>query len=103
VLDVSGTLERLAAGRLATVNNGEVGLTPAGEQRAANLIRRYRLAERLFRDTFTLAGAEAETTACKFEHILSPTVTDKICSFLGHPRTCPHGNPIPPGGCCVAT
>jgi len=102
VLDVSGTLERLAGGGLVVVNNGEVNLTPAGEQRATNLIRRYRLAERLFRDTFTLADAEAESTACKFEHILSPTVTDKICAFLGHPRTCPHGNPIPPGGCCAA-
>jgi putative ABC transport system ATP-binding protein len=100
VLDVSGTLEQLAAGGLVEVNNGEVSLTVAGQQRASNLIRRYRLAERLFRDTFTLADAEAESTACKFEHILSPTVTDRICAFLGHPRTCPHGNSIPAGSCC---
>jgi DtxR family Mn-dependent transcriptional regulator len=31
---------------------------------------------------------------------LSPEATDKICTFLGHPRTCPHGAPIPPGPCC---
>jgi Mn-dependent DtxR family transcriptional regulator len=43
---------------------------------------------------------EIEEQACKFEHILSPGATDKICSFLGHPRTCPHGAPIPPGACC---
>jgi Mn-dependent DtxR family transcriptional regulator len=43
---------------------------------------------------------EIEQQACKFEHILSPEATDKICTFLGHPRTCPHGAPIPRGGCC---
>ncbi|HMC30259.1 MAG TPA: iron dependent repressor, metal binding and dimerization domain protein, partial [Candidatus Angelobacter sp.] len=28
--------------------------------------------------------------------------TDRICTFLGHPRTCPHGSPIPAGPCCIA-
>jgi Mn-dependent DtxR family transcriptional regulator len=46
---------------------------------------------------------EIEQQACKFEHILSPGATDKICAFLGHPRTCPHGAPIPPGPCCGAS
>ncbi|MFQ5663132.1 MAG: metal-dependent transcriptional regulator [Terriglobia bacterium] len=87
---------------LVEVGDGEVNFTLAGEARATDLIRRYRLAERLFSDTFTLAEAEAESTACQFEHILSPAVTDKICSFLNHPRTCPHGQPIPRGGCCAA-
>jgi len=27
-------------------------------------------------------------------------VTDSICTFLGHPPTCPHGKPIPKGECC---
>ena len=43
---------------------------------------------------------EIEQQACKFEHILSPEATDKICTFLNHPRTCPHGAAIPPGPCC---
>ena len=47
--------------------------------------------------------SEIEQQACKFEHILSPEATDKICTFLGHPRTCPHGAPIPPGPCCGRT
>ena len=42
-----------------------------------------------------------EKNACTFEHILSPEVTDRICTFLGHPRTCPHGSPIPEGDCCL--
>src|SRR3954453_2498408 len=78
-----------------------VELTERGRQRAADIIRRHRLAERLFTDSLALESeSEIEQQACKFEHILSPEVTDKICTFLGHPKTCPHGAPIPPGGCC---
>jgi DtxR family Mn-dependent transcriptional regulator len=43
---------------------------------------------------------ESEYAACKIEHFLSPSVTDSVCSFLGHPPTCPHGKPIPRGKCC---
>src|SRR5436189_2877479 len=78
-----------------------VELTPRGRQRAADIIRRHRLAERLFTDSLALdSETEIEQQACKFEHILSAEATDKICTFLGHPRICPHGAPIPPGQCC---
>src|SRR2546426_2811963 len=78
-----------------------VELTPRGRQRAADIIRRHRLAERLFTDSLALdSETEIEQQACKFEHILSPEATDKICTFLGHPRACPHRAPIPPGACC---
>jgi putative ABC transport system ATP-binding protein len=81
-----------------------VELTSRGRQRAADIIRRHRLAERLFTDSLALdSETEIEQQACKFEHILSPEATDKICSFLGHPLTCPHGAPIPPGPCCPRT
>jgi len=81
-----------------------VELTPRGRRRAADIIRRHRLAERLFTDSLALdSETEIERQACKFEHILSPEATDKICAFLGHPRTCPHGAPIPPGPCCGRT
>src|SRR5271169_6008313 len=78
-----------------------VELTPRGRQRAVDIVRRHRLAERLFTDSLAMdSETEIEQQACKFEHILSPEATDKICAFLGHPRTCPHGAPIPPGPCC---
>ena len=78
-----------------------VELTDRGRERAGSIIRRHRLAERLFTDSLAMdSESEIEQQACKFEHILSPEATDKICTFLGHPRTCPHGAPIPPGDCC---
>jgi hypothetical protein len=89
----------------ASIGDGTliVELTPRGRERAGSIIRRHRLAERLFTDSLAMdSESEIEQQACKFEHILSPEATDKICTFLGHPRTCPHGAPIPPGTCCDA-
>ncbi len=86
---------------LVAVRNGEGEFTPAGEARARDVIRRHRLAERLFRDVLGIHDEdEIEASACKFEHILSPEVTDRMCSLLGHPDACPHGSRIPRGPCC---
>ena len=93
------TLTRIG---LVKVENGEEQFTPAGEERARNVIRRHRLAERLFMDVLSIQDEiEVESSACKFEHILSPDVTDRICTLLGHPTACPHGSPIPHGDCCT--
>jgi len=47
-----------------------------------------------------LPEAEVELAACRMEHIIDPEVTNSICTFLGHPRRCPHGRAIPYGDCC---
>ncbi len=93
-------LGRMADLRLIEMQNGSVCLTPEGKGRARDVVRRHRLAERLFKDTFAVDDSEAHTQACKFEHIISPELDQRICTFLGHPQTCPHGNPIPAGACC---
>jgi putative ABC transport system ATP-binding protein len=81
--------------------NGDTRFTARGEQRARDVIRRHRLAERLFMDVLNIRDeAEIESSACKFEHILSHEVTDRMCTLLGHPKACPHGSPIPKGECC---
>jgi len=80
-----------------------VEMTPRGRQRAGDIIRRHRLTERLFTDSLHMEDeSEIAEQACKLEHILSQEATDRICAFLGHPTTCPHGAPIPPGPCCGA-
>jgi DtxR family Mn-dependent transcriptional regulator len=78
----------------------EIHLTGSGEKAAEEIIRRHRLAERLLHDLFQLDQEHYEQVACEFEHILDPKVTDSVCTFLGHPPTCPHGKPIPRGECC---
>src|ERR1051325_2071533 len=71
---------------------GGIALTPAGDERAAKVMRRHRLAERLLFDVIHLDDASMEAGACELEHthILSEEATDRICAFLGHPPTCPH-------------
>ncbi|MEK6743701.1 MAG: metal-dependent transcriptional regulator [Nitrospirota bacterium] len=81
------------------IKDQAVELLPKGEKRAKELVRRHRLSLRMFYDLFALDGAEAE--ACKFEHILSPEVTDSVCTLLGHPPNSPDGKPIPRGECCA--
>jgi putative ABC transport system ATP-binding protein len=85
---------------LLEVGNNEVALTTRGETRARDIVRRRRLAERLLTDTFSAGEPGADCHACKFKHTVSPELEQRICTFLGHPRACPHGNPIPPGACC---
>ena len=99
-VDATRTIERLTDLHLVEVRDGAVCLTETGSRRARDVVRRHRLAERLFKDTFSIDESEAHQQACKFEHIISPELDQRICAFLGHPRTCPHGNPIPPGDCC---
>jgi len=99
-LDSARTLGRMADLKLVEMRDTDVHLTDTGSRRARDVVRRHRLAERLFKDTFAIDDSEAHTQACKFEHIISPELDQRICTFLGHPKTCPHGNPIPPGDCC---
>jgi putative ABC transport system ATP-binding protein len=98
--DSARTLGRMADLKLVEMRDSAVSLTETGNRRARDVVRRHRLAERLFKDTFAIDDSEAHTQACKFEHIISPELDQRICTFLGHPKTCPHGNPIPPGDCC---
>jgi DtxR family Mn-dependent transcriptional regulator len=92
-------LRTLAAeGLVDPDGDGEIRFSPEGERRARQLVRSHRLAERLMQDAL---GRDAEPSACEFEHLLGTEVVDAICTLLGHPRECPHGNPIPAGECCA--
>ncbi len=98
--DVEQLIDMLAREGLVTVTSSEIKLSKTGYDQARGLIRRHRLAERLFTDVFDMTGDIIHEDACKMEHILSEELTDSVCTFLGHPPTCPHGNPIPRGECC---
>lgn len=98
--DFDSLLRALTDEGLATVEAGNARFTVRGRTLSRGLIRRHRLAERLFTEVFDLKNDQVESDACKMEHILSEELTDSVCTFLGHPPTCPHGKPIPKGECC---
>ncbi len=75
-----------------------VELTPKGRAIAAQVLRNHRLIEVLMKKT--LQKDIDEEVACGIEHHLSEEIADAICTSLGHPRECPHGNKIPKGECC---
>jgi DtxR family transcriptional regulator, Mn-dependent transcriptional regulator len=98
--DPAELLGRMERDGWIAVQGGSVSFREEGERRAEEVIRRHRLAERLFSEVLELEEGHMESSACQFEHILSPQVLDSVCTFLGHPPTCPHGKPIPRGACC---
>lgn len=72
-----------------------VTLTDGGRKIALDVIRRHRLAERLVTDILHMDWDKAHEAACKLEHGLDSSVIRPLEKALGHPRTCPHGNPLP--------
>jgi DtxR family Mn-dependent transcriptional regulator len=93
--------ELLEAGLLCRSKEGErLTLTESGLEAARDIVRRHRLAERLLADVLDIGGTQLDESACQFEHVLHADIDEKVCVLLGHPRTCPHGKPIPPGACC---
>ncbi len=83
------------------IRGDRVYLRKEGRQEAQMTVRRHRLAERLTMDILGISGDEGNDQACEFEHLLRQGVDTKLCTLLNHPTTCPHGNPIPPGECCI--
>jgi DtxR family Mn-dependent transcriptional regulator len=72
-----------------------VRLTEKGRRLASTILRRHRLAERLLTDILHMDWSQVHKAACKLEHVLSPEIVRQLEKVLRHPKTCPHGNPIP--------
>lgn len=95
-VDVAPDLHSLIDQSLAQIDpSDELGLTETGRVKANALLRRHRLAERLFTDVLHLEWARAHEEADKIEHALASDAEQQLVATLGNPDTCPHGNPIP--------
>ena len=93
-------LRILQEGGLISIDGHTAELTPTGREEARRCVRRHRLAERLLSDILAGGDSELHEASCKFEHGLHRGLEERVCTILGHPKTCPHGKPIPPGDCC---
>ncbi len=74
--------------------------TRKGKRRAGYIVRNHRLMERFLVDVVGVKPSKVEHTACGAEHYMPEEVANAICTYLGHPRECFHGYPIPKGKCC---
>lgn len=94
----SEMLRRLIADGLVCQREGharaELTLTDAGRTAADAIFRRHALLEWLLTAVIGLGWAESDEEAARLQGSLSPRVEARLEELLGHPETCPHGNPI---------
>jgi DtxR family Mn-dependent transcriptional regulator len=93
---VTNTVERLEKeGLVKHEPYRGVKLTEKGLKIALQVVRRHRLSERLLTDILHVEWDKAHDAACKLEHGITDEIIKPLEKALGHPKTCPHGNPIP--------
>src|SRR5687767_2602179 len=91
-------VKRLRDEGYVLVKGRALSLTAKGRTRAESVVRKHRLAERLLTDIIGLPWHKTHVEACRWEHVISDEVEERIVALLGNPATCPHGNPIPGAG-----
>ena len=93
---VSETVARLEHEGLVHVgDNRTLALSEHGREVAMSVMRKHRLAELLLTDVIGLEWEQVHNEACRWEHVISDAVEQRLIELLDSPTTCPHGNPIP--------
>ncbi len=93
---VSQTIARMERDGLVVVEGDRhLELTHDGRDKAVQVLRKHRLAERLLADVIGLDWAYVHDEACRWEHVMSEQVEQRVLALLGNPTESPYGNPIP--------
>jgi DtxR family Mn-dependent transcriptional regulator len=93
---VSQTVNRMERDGLLTVEDDRhLRLTDLGRSQAVAVMRKHRLAELLLVNVIGLPYEEAHEEACRWEHVMSDAVEQRVYEMLGKPTRSPYGNPIP--------
>lgn len=93
---VSQTVGRMERDGLVVVSGDRhLELTEVGRAKAVRVMRKHRLAERLLSDVIGLDWEYVHEEACRWEHVMSERVEQRLADLLGHPTHDPYGNPIP--------
>ena len=91
----SEMLRRLSTADLVTIGETRnVCLTAKGNREADAIYRRHALVEWLLASVLGIPWAETDPEAILLQSHISPRVEAALDELLGHPETCPHGNPI---------
>jgi len=93
---VSQTVARMERdGLLHVAGDRQLSLSEVGRTLATRVMRKHRLAECLLVDVIKLPWEEVHIEACRWEHVISESVEQRLLELLGYPVRCPHGNLIP--------
>jgi DtxR family Mn-dependent transcriptional regulator len=92
---VTNTLKRMARDGLITMDENGTHLTENGWESARTVVRRHMLTEWMM--VRRLPWSKLHGEAHNLEHAISSEAEAALLEELGHPQTCPHGNPLP--GC----
>jgi DtxR family Mn-dependent transcriptional regulator len=93
---VSQTVARMERDGLLNVEGDRhLALTELGRDKAVAVMRKHRLAELLLVNVIGMPYEEAHEEACRWEHVMSEAVEQKVYELLGKPTRSPYGNPIP--------
>ncbi len=92
---VTNTLKRMARDGLIIMDKKGTRLTRTGRASARTVLRRHMLTEWMI--ARMLPWSRVHQEAHNLEHAISAEVENALFEELGHPQTCPHGNPLP--GC----
>ena len=93
---VSQTVARMQRdGLLVVSDDRHLELTEEGREHAISVMRKHRLAERLLLDVIGLDWRDVHVEACRWEHVMSDQVEQRLVELLGNPQLSPYGNPIP--------
>lgn len=95
---VTNTLKRMVRDGWITMDKNGTRLTRVGKQSARTVLRRHMLTEWMI--ARMLPWSKLHREAHNLEHAISSEVESALFEDLGHPQTCPHGNPLP--GCEAA-
>ena len=93
---VSQTVARMERdGLLHVAGDRQLSLSEHGRTLATRVMRKHRLAECLLVSVIELPWEEVHIEACRWEHVISESVEQRLYEMLGYPDRCPHGNVIP--------
>ncbi len=93
---VSQTVARMERDGLLHLEEARrIRLSDLGHERATQVMRKHRLAERLLTDVIGLDWEYVHEEACRWEHVMSDAVERRVYDLLHRPTRSPYGNPIP--------
>lgn len=96
---VSQTVQRMERdGLLRVADDRTIELTEVGRAKATSVMRKHRLAEVLLTEVIGLPLELVHEEACRWEHVISDAVEERIVAILDAPSRSPYGNPIPGRG-----